>query len=502
MIQTAVHLAAAALICFLTGQTAPPVFIAALLLALAPDLDTPKSLIGSLVAPLSQRIERAVGHRTATHSLAALTLVGGAAYVIAPASWGVLAGSYASHLAIDLIIGVQGILLFWPASDEWFTLAAWRDDGPAPRALLVVFLVAIIGVVLWPVMSPALSPQVMAAVKPIATPKPATPIASPRPAIKISFELPAGVNMSALWVKVGDRLAEGQIVAAWERPAAMPWPTPTIPALPPTPAAIPVHLTDSSASRGVSEAEDALNALTTAQAAERSAMIAEQQRQTADAQRKLAEARRDLDALQPRHEREQQERRHAVDQARQALDDAQAAAALVDQGDPAAVQRAAERVHKEQAALRSALDAQDRMRTDQGLERQQAEAAVTQAQADLDALLGQQPTSLAKLDGQHASALILSRSRLESARSSAGDVVRQVEHDQALAAVTATAVAVAWQAQTTATAQAHAAAATATAAAIPTPAPNQVISRASGQVSGITAEERAGVLIVTLELVP
>jgi hypothetical protein len=36
----------------LAQQTAPPVFIGALLLALLPDLDIPNSLIGSFVAPL------------------------------------------------------------------------------------------------------------------------------------------------------------------------------------------------------------------------------------------------------------------------------------------------------------------------------------------------------------------------------------------------------------------------------------------------------------------
>jgi membrane-bound metal-dependent hydrolase YbcI (DUF457 family) len=501
MIQAALHLAAAVLLCLLTGQTTLPIVVVALLLSLAPDLDTPKSLIGALCPPLSRRIERTVGHRTITHSLLALALVAGVAYLLAPAYWLVLAGAYASHLLLDLLIGVQGITLFWPTG-EWFTLAAWRNDGRAPRALLVTLLCAVALVALWPTLAPTFSPQVSAALNPLATPKPTPATPTPVPPITLHLALPAGVGLSALRVHVGDTLHEGQLLARWEAATPIPQQSPTAPVPLPTPAAIPLPLTDSSVLRGVAEAAAALQALTTAQSAERAALLAAQQRQRADLQRRRDDAQRALDQLQPQHERTQAEAQHAVSQAHQAFLDAQAAASLADPADAPATQRATERVHAAAATLEAALDAQDRMRAEQGIERAAAETAGAQAQADLDALPAQQRQALATLDADQRAAQLLARTRIDSARSQAADAQRAHQHDSALADASATAAAHAWQADVTATAQAHAEAATATAAALPTPAPNQLVSRASGRVVSVSAEEQNGQLVVTLELVP
>ena len=261
-------------------------------------------------------------------------------------------------------------------------------------------------------------------------------------------------------------------------------------------------LADSAAARGLAEAQAALAALTTAQAAERAALLTDQQHDLAAAQRALAAAQRKLDELQPAHERAQQEHQHAIDAAATELADARAAAAIVDQGDPTAVQRATDRMHAAEAQLGYALDAQDRMRTEQGLERQQAEAAVAQAQAALDALPDRQQQALVKLDADQRAAKILAIARVESARSQAADARRVTEHNAAIVDATATTAVQAWQDQVTAIAQAHAAASAATAAAIPTPAPNQILSRASGRVVSVNAEEKDGQLVVTLELVP
>src|SRR5262249_17312669 len=157
----------------------------------------------------------------------------------------------------------------------------------------------------------------------------------------------------------------------------------------------------------LAEAEAALAALTTSQAAARAALLADDERALADLQRALADAQHALDALQPQHERAQQEHQHAVEPAHQSLLNPQPAELLA-YGPPAVaapdLQRATERVHAAEAALRGALDAQDRMRTEQGLERQQAEAALAQAQADLDALPNQQRQALAKLDADQSAA--------------------------------------------------------------------------------------------------
>jgi membrane-bound metal-dependent hydrolase YbcI (DUF457 family) len=515
MIQAALHLTTAALVILLLGDTSPLIVALALLLSLAPDIDTPKSLLGALLKPVSVPLERQLGHRTATHSLAALALVTLVAYLLAPHGGITLAAAYASHLALDLLIGVQGIILFWP-SGAFLTLAGWRDDGPAPRRLLLILLPITLLAASWPQFAPLLAPTLNAAVavtNPIATPKPTPATPTPVPAITLHIALPAGVGLSALRVHVGDVLTEGQLLARWEAATPSPWPALILSPPLPTPSSSPcppvslspcllVSPPDSAASRALAEATAALSSLTTAHAAERAALLATQQRQIADFQRQLADAQRTLDMLQPAHERTQAEQQHAVAQAHQAFIDAQAAASLADAADAPATQRAAERVHSADAALRSALDAQDRMRAEQGIEREQADAAVAQAQADLAALPAQQRQALAALDGQHRAARIMAAARIDSARSQAADAQRAQAHDQAQAFASATAAAQAWQTQTTATAQAHAEAATATAAAIPTPAPTQIVSRAAGRIAAISAEEHDGQLVVTVELTP
>jgi len=143
VISAALHLITAALLCFLYGDVPPLIFAVSMLLALLPDLDTPKSLVGAMLKPISVQIERTVGHRTATHSVLALMLVAVGAYIFTPSWWLVLAGAYSSHLALDLLIGLQGITLFWP-SGEFLTLTAWRDDGLAPKILLSLLVPATI----------------------------------------------------------------------------------------------------------------------------------------------------------------------------------------------------------------------------------------------------------------------------------------------------------------------------------------------------------------------
>jgi membrane-bound metal-dependent hydrolase YbcI (DUF457 family) len=507
VIQAALHLAIAALLCFLAGDVPLLIFAASLLLALLPDIDTPKSLIGSLLKPISVPLERRFGHRTATHSVFAVALVAGVAYLLAPTSWMVLAGAYASHLVLDLLIGVQGIILLWPVG-EFMTLTAWRDNGRAPKLLLALLLPATIIAATWAQLGPLLNAPINAAVaaaNPIATPK---PIATREPSIRLHFDLPAGVGLSAVRVKAGDTLAEGQTLAAWSIAESTPWPTPTAPPLPRAPSvdAARAPITDADASHALNEAQAARTALTTAQSAARAALLADQQRATADQQRVLADAQRALDQLQPQHERDQQEAQHAVDAAHEALLDAHAAAALpmvataLPETVAAAAQRAAERIHAAEAALRSALDAHDQLRTDQGIGRAEAEAKVAQAQADLDSLPAQQRQALATLDADHQAAQILVTSRIASARGQAADAQRATAREAMIVAATTTAVATTWQTQITATAQAHQIAADATAQAIPTPAPNTIVSHAAGKVVNVSAEEQDGLLTVTIEL--
>jgi len=68
-----------------------------------------------LFRPVSITLEGPVGRRTAIHDRLALGLVAGAAYLLAPALWLILASAYGSYLLPDLLIGMQGMMLFWPS---------------------------------------------------------------------------------------------------------------------------------------------------------------------------------------------------------------------------------------------------------------------------------------------------------------------------------------------------------------------------------------------------
>lgn len=495
MTQAALHLTIAALACLLAGGAPPHILIAGLALALLPDIDTPKSLVGQLFRPLSEEVERRVGHRTATHSALASIAVAAVAYLVAPAWWGLLAACYASHIALDLFIGRQGVRLLWPAGD-WLTITSWSDDGLAPRRLLVALLpiTALVGA--WPQLGPGIASPLAAAAalaNPIATP---TPTRTPAPGVSLSFELPPGVGLSALTVRAGDTVSEGQTIARWGLPA----PTSTAPAAPPSPApaapaeVLPAPPADASA---LVAARADLAAAQAAQAAELQTLRLRQGQGAEESLRKRDAAQAALDQLQPLHEREQAERQRAIDVAAQELAAAQGALAVADDaGRP----RAEAAARDAQAALDRALDAQARMRTEQGVERQQAQAALDAAQAALDALPGRQAAEREALESRLAADLAHAQGRVAAAQA-------------ALGADTARAADARDRAQATAAAQAHAQAATtteawglratreaATAAAAPTPWPSQVVARATGRVARITAEERAGRLVVTIEL--
>jgi inner membrane protein len=94
----------------------PTIAVLAIIGALLPDLDTPKSAIGRLLRPLAVWLERKYGHRQATHSLLALGLL---ALVSAPLIelklfwWLALLSGYLSHLILDAT-NKSGVPLFFP----------------------------------------------------------------------------------------------------------------------------------------------------------------------------------------------------------------------------------------------------------------------------------------------------------------------------------------------------------------------------------------------------
>lgn len=99
-----------------TGSTEVAMAGIAAVTALLPDIDTPDSLLGHIVAPVSAALNLLIGHRKLTHSLLAVFLVFAAAVWVAGAGHyctiAVVAG-YASHLLLDFL-NPQGVPFFYP----------------------------------------------------------------------------------------------------------------------------------------------------------------------------------------------------------------------------------------------------------------------------------------------------------------------------------------------------------------------------------------------------
>ena len=88
--------------------------------ALLPDLDSPQSSFGRLIPLLSKPLHSMLGHRTITHSLLAVILL----YSVLTSSpqWHSWADAicigYFSHIVGDMLIGTNGVALFWPLKQK------------------------------------------------------------------------------------------------------------------------------------------------------------------------------------------------------------------------------------------------------------------------------------------------------------------------------------------------------------------------------------------------
>lgn len=111
---TTLYLAGAGLLEYQPSLTGWAIAAAASLL---PDIDLPTSRLGRVLFPISTRLERHFGHRTITHSLLALAVLGVLASPLyslgKPLYWWALIGGYWSHLFIDML-NLRGADLLWP----------------------------------------------------------------------------------------------------------------------------------------------------------------------------------------------------------------------------------------------------------------------------------------------------------------------------------------------------------------------------------------------------
>ncbi len=504
MINALLHIVAAALVCALHGNTPPPIFVLAMITALLPDIDTPKSLIGNLLLPISLALERSVGHRTATHSLLAVALIAAAAYLWLNPWWLVIAGAYGSHIIIDLLIGPSGVVLFWPAGDR-MTIAGWRDDGPAPRVLLLILLPLFLMVSIWATLQPVVQPAIDTAVR-VANPiaeatatRTPTLTPAPEPEIEIAFELPSGVSMSALQVQKGDRIEEGQTLATWERTPPPAHPTPTRPVIPDPPAILgddPGQ--DSSSAALLLEAEAALAALETRHAGEREHLQAAQQATAQAAQQALTNAATALAGSERAAEHDLAVQQRAVAAEATAIADARDLADLVGDENPATALRAREQIHAAEADLEREQAELARLEDEHDQAQAAAAATATAAAARLETLPAAQEAERARLETEHNAERSVAEARVNAARLRADAANQARAQAQQAQAATATAIIAQWQQAYTATTTSHNAAAWETAVAQTTPEPNNVTSRVDGWIVDIRAEERDGRLVVTL----
>ena len=220
--------------------------------SLLPDIDTGASLIGYLFPWVSQSIERRFGHRSVTHSLAALAAVIAVTWLLFPdGGWIWLSTAYASHLVLDMIIGSgTGIPLFWPANLRFYLIDA-QAGGTGEGIMVILLLTACALPLVWPagaVMAADTFPHTVVLL-PTATRTP-TPTPTPTPnTVKIRI-----VNirdpLREVLVQPGDLITPGLVLAdlSTHRRLIAKTPTPTLGPTPtptntPTPSPTPIRPT-------------------------------------------------------------------------------------------------------------------------------------------------------------------------------------------------------------------------------------------------------------------
>lgn len=121
--------------------------------SLAPDLDTPKSALGMMLPFISMPLYAMTGHRTATHSFAAVAACVALAAAIESAGYAGVGLAffvgYVAHIAADLLT-MEGCALFYPWSRVRY--AHWpavMTGGILEFVVMLTIVGALLGMAYW-----------------------------------------------------------------------------------------------------------------------------------------------------------------------------------------------------------------------------------------------------------------------------------------------------------------------------------------------------------------
>ncbi len=118
----------------------PLLTLTAAIAGLVPDIDEPYSVIGQRLWFLAWWIKYLCGHRTASHSLLGVSILGvvGLVALVPPSYVMAMCLGWASHLILDALSG--GIFLWWPSKKRW-VLGRYPIYGGMDRMLMLAGMV-------------------------------------------------------------------------------------------------------------------------------------------------------------------------------------------------------------------------------------------------------------------------------------------------------------------------------------------------------------------------
>lgn len=196
---------------FHTSQPfSPGLILLCAFLGLLPDIDTQSSYIGRIFPEVSRFIERKYGHRTITHSLLALFLIGFLTRLLT-VDWWLFTAAYGSHIILDMIVGGRaGVMLLWPLPQRF----NFFSIPPASIAELTIGILAALFVIIpFTMPSTAVRIQSVLPLPPTFTPT-RLPTATPAPIpTLVSIKIDHVLDPSEILVSAGQPITKGALLA-------------------------------------------------------------------------------------------------------------------------------------------------------------------------------------------------------------------------------------------------------------------------------------------------